>query len=364
MSTPYNPLEAYRAEKYVSKRYSHLSNTAIHIYFGLKFLEEKHKGFCHPVIADYRSIARVSHVGKNAVGDGLRRLIETGLIKCEIGSSDKGDKKATILTRVSVDDLRRNSPDKNGIAQRLADVLNTRPFMFNGNKTQPLWGVGITGRLTASKPAFQNEPKDKRINGLRLDMPSDCMLFDSDIRSAEPTVIKHILKMSQDVDLYACYMRATECDRRTAKTEVNRLNYDRNSQNKFKYWPEAARNEPVLSNYVKKLHDYKTNLFEQSKKTRSVTTLTGRPIAGEKGKKLHAGHYFNRRVQGTVADIVNAAALELIEMPGVKTLVPMHDAFYVVCTDGMKETIEAGLHRQAKKSGIQIQIKTVCKGPL
>jgi len=364
MSRPYNLLEAHRTEKYVFKRYGQLSNTALHIYSGLRFLEEEQKGFCCQVIATYRDIAKFSNVNKNSVKRGLQLLIANCLVKCEIGSDNKEDRRATVITRVSVDDLRRKSPDENGVVQRLADVLNARPFMFDGKNVQPIWGVGITGRVTASKPGFQQLPKVKRINGLRLGMPSDCMLLDSDIKSADPTIIKHVLNMSQNIDLYACFMHATGCDRSTAKTKVNWLAYCKNSQAVFKHWPEAARNNPVLSDYVTKLHTCKTNLREESKKSRIVRTLTGRLIAAESGMRLHAGRYFNWMIQGTVADIVNAAALEVIEMPEVKTLVPMHDAFYVVCTDGMKETIEEALRTQAKKSGIQIQIKTVCKGPL
>jgi len=363
MSTPYTLLDAHQAEKYVSKRYGHLPHTALHIYTGLRFLEEEQKGFFRPVIADYRAIARVSHVSKNAVRGGLLCLKEKGLVKGEIGSPVKDDKKATILTRVCVDDLKRNSPDKDGIAQRLADVLNTRPFLFDGNMIQPLWSVGITGRVSASKPPFQSLPPDKRINGLRQGMPSDCTLVHSDIKSADPTVIKHVLKMPQKTDLYAALMKAASCDRQAAKETVNMLAYCKNSLAVFKHWPDAARNDPVLFDYVQKLQKYKTDLFEQSQKTRSVKTLTGRPIAAEDGKRLHAGKVFCWKIQGTVADIVNAAALELIDMPEVKTLVPLHDALYVVSAGGAEGAIEATLRAHAQKIGVQIQIKSECKRP-
>ena len=363
MSAVYNLHGAHQAEKYVSKRYGHLPNTAQHIYSGLRFLEEEQDGFCRQVIADYRAIARASHVSKNAVRDGLLCLLEKGLVKGEIGSPVKDDRKATILTRVSVDDLKLNSPDKDGIAQKLADALNKRPFMFDGNMIQPLWSVGITGRVSASQPAFQNLPPDTRINGLRLSMPLDCMLIHSDIKSADPTVIKHVLKMPQDADLYACFMHASGCDRPTAKKTVNKLAYVRDSQAVFQYWPEAARNDPVLSEYVQKLQKYKTDLFCESQKTRSVKTVTGRLIAAEKGMRLHAGKVFCWKIQGTVADIVNAVALELIDMPEVKTLVPLHDALYVVSAGEMKETIEAALRTQAQKRSIPIQVKTECKRP-
>lgn len=169
--------------------------------------------------------------------------------------------------------------------------------------------------------------------------------------------------MTPDTDLYEAYMKAATCDRTTAKKTVNMLAYCKNSQAVFQYWPEAARNDPVLSEYVTKLHDYKADLFCESQKTRYVTTLSGRLIAAEKGMRLHAGKVFNWRIQGSVADIVNAAALELIDRPEVKTVVPLHDALYVVCSGGVKEAIEAALRTQAQKASIQIQIKTECKGP-
>jgi len=363
MSTGYNLLGAHQAEKYVFKRFNYLPHTSLHIYSGIRFLEEEQDGFCSPVIADYRAIARVSHISKNAVGDGLQCLIEKGLVQGAIGSPVKDDKRATRLTRVSVDDLKRNSPDKDGIAQKLADALNKRPFMFDGKMIQPMWSVGITGRVSASKPAFQNLSPDTRINRLRLGMPSDCMLIHADIKSADPTVIKHVLGMPQDTDLYACYMRAAGCDRQAAKKKVNMLAYVRDSQAVFTYWPEAARNDPVLCDYVQKLHDYKTDLFCESQKTRYVTTRTGRRITAEEGMRLHAGKVFCWKIQGTVADIVNAAALELIDMPEVKTLVPLHDALYVVSAGGAEGAIEATLRAHAQKIGVQIQIKSECKRP-
>ena len=363
MSAVYNVLGAHQAEKYVSKRYGYLPNTAHHVYRGLRFLEEEQKGLCCPVIADYRAIARVSHVSKNAVRGGLLCLKENGLVKGEIGSPVKDDKKATILTRVCVDDLKRNSPDKDGIAQRLADVLNTRPFLFDGNMIQPLWSVGITGRVCSSKPNIQGEKEPVRVEGLCAGLPAGYALFHSDIKSADPTVIKHVLNMPQDADLYTCYMHAAECDRKAAKIKVNMLAYVRDSQAVFQYWPEAARNDPVLSEYVMKLQEYKTNLFCQAQKTRSVTTLSGRLIAAEKGMRLHAGKVFNWRIQGSVADIVNAAALELIDRPEVKTVVPLHDALYVVRTGGEEGAVETALLTQAQKLGIQIQVATECKRP-
>ena len=363
MSTGYNLLGAHQAEKYVSKRFNNLPHTSHHIYTGIRFLEEEQDGFCSPVIADFRAIARVSHISKNAVRKGLLCLIEKRLIKGKIGSPVKDDKRATMLTRVCVDDLKRNSPDQEGIAQRLADALKRMPFMFKGKTVTPLWSVARTGRVCSAKPNIQGLKEPVRVEGLCEGLPVGHTLEHADIKSADPTVIKHVLKMPQDADLYACYMRAAGCDRETAKKRVNILAYVRDSQAVFQYWPEATRNDPVLSEYIQKLQNYKSALFCESQKTRSVTTLTGRLIAAEKGMKLHAGRVFNWRVQGTVADIVNAAALELIDMPEVKTLVPLHDALYVIVAYGAEGAIEAALRTQAQKWGIPIQIKTECKRP-
>lgn len=363
MSTPYNLLGAHQAEKYVFKRFNCLSHTALHIYAGIRFLEEEQRGFCCQVFADYRAIARVSHVTKNAVRDGLLCLMEAGLVNAEIGSPVKDDKRATMLTRVCVDDLKRNSPDQEGIAQRLADALKRMPFMFKGKTVTPLWSVARTGRVCSAKPNIQGLKEPVRVEGLCEGLPVGHTLEHADIKSADPTVIKHVLNMPQDADLYTCYMHAAECDRKAAKIKVNMLAYVRDSPAVFQYWPEAARNDPVLSEYVMKLQEYKTNLFCQAQKTRSVTTLTGRPIAAETGERLHAGRVFNWRIQGTIADIVNDAALELIDRPEVKTVVPLHDALYVVRTGGEEGAVETALLTQAQKLGIQIQVATECKRP-
>lgn len=364
MRAAYNLLDAHRAEKYVFKSFGHLSNTSLHIYSGLKFLEEDQNGFGKIVVANYKDIAEAGNVSKNSVGDGLTCLIESGLVKGEIGSQVKDDKRATTLTRVSIDDLKRNSPDKDGVAQKFADALNTRPFMFNGQTIKPSWNVGRTGRVCSSMPNIQGMKETERVGGLCAGFPAGYALVHADIKSAEPSVIKHVLGMTPDTDLYAAYMKAAVCDRPTAKKKVNMLAYCKNSLAIFAHWSEAARNDPVLSDYVTKLHSYKINLFEQSRKTRTVTTLTGRLIAAEEEKRVHAGRYFNWKIQGTVADIVNAAALELIDKPEVQTVVPLHDALYVVIAAGAKTQVEKLLCTEAQKVRVPLKVQASFKDSL
>jgi len=363
MSEDYNLLQAHRAEKYVFKRFRHLPNTSKHIYYGLRFLEEDQNGFGKQIIARYRDIAKAGNVSKNSVKGGLARLIEAGLVKGEIGSPVKDDKMATTLTRVSIDDLKSNSPDKDGIAQKLADALNMRPFMFGGKMISPFWSVGKTGRVCSSKPNIQGMNEIERVGGLCEGLPAGNALVHSDIKSADPSVIKHVLGMTTDTDLYAAYMKAVGCDRPTAKKRVNMLAYCKDSMAVFNHWQESARNDPVLLGYVQKLHAFKTSLFGQSKKTRHVTTLTGRLIAAEEKMRVHAGQYFNWKVQGTVADIVNSAALELLDKPEVKTVVPLHDALYVVIVGDAKKLIEKTLEHQASKAGIRIKEETTLTLP-
>ena len=361
MSDSYNYRSAYQADKYVFKRFRGiLSHTALHIYRSLSFLEESQgKGFCKTFIATYRDIERASAVSKNSVKQGLLELFEKGLVKVKIGSPVKDDKIATVITRVSIDELRQRkaSPDEAGVAQMLADALNKQSFMYNGKNVQPIWEAKHTGRVCSAKPNFQGDNENKRLEGLQGGLKPGQVLLYADIKSADPTVIKHLLGQPQELDLYGRYMNAAVCDKKEAKNKVNMLSYCPDSLKIFHHWPEKARNDPILVEYVNKLHAYKTKLFAEAKKNRYVTTMTGRRIYAEEGKRLHAGVVLCWRVQGTVADIVNGVALDLIRRPEVKLVLPVHDALYVVALTDADLRIGEQLIQSARQLGITINVK-------
>jgi len=66
-----------------------------------------------------------------------------------------------------------------------------------------------------------------------------------------------------------------------------------------------------------------------------VNTLSGRKIEADRGKAAHRGKILAWQIQGTVADILNAACLKIIELESSKhwkLCFPEHDAAYVIGT--------------------------------
>ena len=111
----------------------------------------------------------------------------------------------------------------------------------------------------------------------------------------------------------------------------------------------------MLRDYVEKLADYKAMLFATSRRTRTVTTLTGRSMVAEKGRHIHAGIAMNWRVQGTIADIVNDACLRLLDCASV--IVPVHDAVYAVLPVDKAGLIDETITEKVREIGLSLQIK-------
>jgi DNA polymerase I-like protein with 3'-5' exonuclease and polymerase domains len=161
-------------------------------------------------------------------------------------------------------------------------------------------------------------------------------------------------------DLYALLMKAGGFERQKAKDMLNALAYSRNTQAYFAHWPEDAQSDATLRAYAEALHGYKLPLLKDARKTRYVTTFTGRKIVVEKGMRLHAGKTFNWRVQGTVADIINPACLSLLGV--VKVVIPMHDAIYAVlpiCSGA--EYVACLIKSSAHEIGIDVDVQTEVK---
>jgi len=357
----YNLCDAHAAEKYVLKRYSHLKNSSIHVYQSITFLEEIHNGFCNELVTTYREIEKWAYVGKDTLKAALAELAENGLLRVSFGSQIKDDDKATTIQRISIDDIQRASCNGEQTAHKLAHILNERPLIINGRAVQPIWSVLRTGRVSASKPAVQNMSSLDRKNGLMKGLSAGMSLIYADIKSADPTVIKHILKTNQSTDLYRIYSDATGECRSVAKKKINTLAYCKNSEKVFYHWPDAAKANEELRKYVEDLHRCKSDVFAESKKSRSVRTLTGRLITAEKGIRLHAGMVFNWKIQGTVADIINTSALDLFTDQAVTSIMPVHDALYVVMQSTAPEKtqmVERCIYDNAKtKVGFQPRLE-------
>ena len=340
-------------ELYVLWNYS-LSAPALHLYRGMRWLEREKSGLCKTVVAEYRDLAAFTRINIKTMKKKLMELQEKGLIELAIGSPITTERKATAFRRRTLDEIKTKSIQGDGDAHRLATALSGRAFDFGGKIVKPMWTVGITGRVMSSKPNIQGLKGADRLAGLKTGLSQDQVLVTADIKAAEPTLIKHLLGIPKERDLYQEYMSATACSRNDAKKAINRLSYCKNTLACFRYWPESA--QAILGDYVQKLAAYKAALCTEFKTTRSTTTLTGRRIAAEKGRRIHAGHPLNWRVQGTVADIINAACLRLLESAGV--VIPMHDALYVILPSEKSGAVEGSIIDKAREIGLSVELET------
>jgi len=339
-------------ETYVRQRFP-LRGPPLHIYAGLRWMERKKSGFCRPVYINQRDIADISGINVKSVKPSLAEMMELGVIDWKNGTPIKGGKIATMIRRKTLAELQARLALGDDDACRLARALSGRSFVFEGDTVKPTWTPAHTGRVCSSNPNVQGKPSAARLAGLRAGLRQGQVLVHADIRQAEPTLIKHLLHIPVDRDLYAEYMAVMGCPKPDAKKAINTLAYCKATLAVFAHWPEAA--QAALRDYVEPLAEYKAKLFAASRRTRSVTTLTGRTINAGKGVRLHPGTIMNWRIQGTVADVVNAACLRLLDCASV--LVPLHDAVYAVVPTDQAATVEASITDKAREVGLPLTVK-------
>lgn len=344
---------------YVRKSFS-LSGKAQHLYDAMRWLEvdmmRKKSGtaFCETMFVGYRQIADAARIDIKSVKLALQEMQTAGLVEVKFGSPIKTEKRATEIRRKSLDEIKAISLRGDGDAQRLAVKLAGRTFQFEGKLIKPFWSVSRTGRVISSTPNVQGKNAADRLAGLKAGLKDGFVLVHADIKQAEPSLIKHLLDIPQQRDLYQEIMAAIGCPRALAKKRINTLAYCRDSLACFAHWPAAAQH--ALGDYVQRLAVYKAELFTDSRKRRAVTTLTGRTIVAEKGLRVHPGNYFNWRIQGTVADIVNAACLHLLD--SAIAIVPVHDAVYAVLSKDNATLVEAAIIERAREIGLTLNVET------
>lgn len=345
-------------EKYVRHNIP-LSRTAHHLYAAARWLEMEKSVFCGLVVAGYDELTAAARIDEDSVKPSLLEMQEKGVMEVKIGSPIKKDAKATEFRRLTLAGIKARLPPDSD-ARKLAKALAGRPFEFEGELKRPCWNAGHTGRVCSKHPNFQGLPANRRVQGLMQNVGPGRMLVCADIKQAEPTIIKHILGFPKETDLYALLMEATGVDRQKSKDMLNALAYSRNTQGFFSHWPDRARSDATLGSYADHLHRYKQALLKDVRKSRTVTTLTGRRVAAEKGMRLHAGMPFNWRVQGTVADIINPVCLALLDIS--KVVIPMHDAIYAVLPDNSDTAFVADMITvRAREIGIAVSVQTEVK---
>lgn len=117
--------------------------------------------------------------------------------------------------------------------------------------------------------------------------------------------------------------------------------------------------------YAEALTAYKEKLWTagtpHGKQRRFTNTLTGRKIEANRGARVHRGQVLSWQIQGTVADILNAACLKIIGLETSKhwkLCVPEHDAAYVIGTPEQAAEIGQIMEEEAKRIKQPLTVKT------
>lgn len=356
----YPSTEADSLESFVRKTFR-LPPKAQHLYGALRWLEKSKLGFCKPVCAGYRDISGEAGIGIEFVKPALLELQEKGLIRLAIGDPIKLQKRATSVQRLTLDEVKTKSTQGDHSCHRLGQALNARPaFLFNGIDVKPSWSVATTGRVMSSGPNIQGMPGAKRIAGLQSGLQAGQMLVDADIKAADPTVIKSLLGIPPNRDLYQEYASAVGCSRDDAKKPVNTLSYCRRLDGYFGHLSETA--QAVLRDYYTALKPYRTALFAEAQRQHGITTMTGRFMHADPGERLHPGKVLSWRVQGTVADIINAACLRLLDIATV--VLPVHDAILAILPAEKASLVADAINDEAHKIGLTVRVKVQEYPPL
>lgn len=357
---PDYPVErAIALERYVRYKFP-LSLLGYRMYEAIKWLEMKKTGLCQLVFAGYDELASESRIDARNIKKSLVELRELGVMWVKIGTPIKNGGIATEIRRFTIAEIKQMHPHDDDAA-KLAEKLRAMPFEFEGEKICPYWDEGITGRVSAKRPGFQTFNDLRRWKGLTRDIKPGMMMVYADVKQAEPTVIKHLLNLPLDTDLYGLLTEATGFNKKAVKSMMNALAYGKNSLAYFAHWPDKAICDNTLRTYAELVQRYKTELLREARKTWSVKTLQGRLVTVIKDKKrLHAGRPLNWRVQGTIADIINPICLGLFDK--AELVIPLHDGIYALLPTAIGETYVADLITEgARQIGIAARVVTQVK---
>jgi DNA polymerase I-like protein with 3'-5' exonuclease and polymerase domains len=139
------------------------------------------------------------------------------------------------------------------------------------------------------------------------------------------------------------------------------LAYSKSAVDIIKHWNSRARDE--FGAYAEALDGYKEKLWESGKpnnERRFADTLGGSRIYANKSERPHRGKPLNWHVQGTVADIINAASLEIIQREqaeGWQFLFPVHDSIYAIGKPQQSEELKEVIIRKAKDIGLDLSVE-------
>jgi len=373
----YDDRGADRLEDYVRKRYGQdMSNSEMHLYvMGLRYLERQGAGLCETVVKSLAILAAAARLSINTVVLALEKCVALGLIDYMPGQALRRGAAAQVRRRsiqeleqgVSRAVLRRHTPIP---AERNAERLRGRLFWYGGREVSPLWHAAKTGRLGMRKPCPQNDSKETRRDNLRGGLRQNHELVHVDFRQAEPTVGRHILTTENlcpaqwPADVYqelGAYLGQPRND--VKPLFMAGLFYSHSAVAHAHKWGILPGH--FINELAKACDEYKARLWQRSKPRkghrRHVHTLGGTLIEALKNERVHKGRLFNWQVQGTVADVMNAAVAELLDLEAERDwqfLFPVHDAVYLAGPAGSGREVEAIMQKHARALGLTLECET------
>lgn len=361
-----------KLNNYVRLKYrNQLKNGAMQLYLlAMPYLEEKQLGFCQPVTANYEQIAKAACKDYSGLKAPLMELKDV-LCDIQIGKPIRNGGIATVIRRYTLSELKKpklkskiidKSPDH---ARELSKILEGRPFIYGDNpECKPFWNITKTYRVSSKEPNVQGDSKAKRAKMLCHGLKDGQILFDLDIKQAEPAIIQQVLKYKLPSDPYKVLAKIMGVDRNKAKIELNKLAYAKSAVKIIQHWPLRA--QELFGPYAEALDDYKEKLWESGKpkgrQRRFADTLGGSRIYANKGERPHRGKPLNWHVQGSVADIINSASLEIIQREQAESwrlLFPVHDSIYVVGKTQQSEDLKQVIIGKAK--GLELDLSVDVK---
>jgi hypothetical protein len=189
------------------------------------------------------------------------------------------------------------------------------------------------------------------------------VLIYADYKRAEPTLIQQVIGYRFEADPYQTAADLLGIDRDSAKKKVNALAYFSDSKTSLSLWncPPA---EAIFLPYAEALNAYKETLWTKgaprNKKRRFVNTPSGRKIEANRGDPPHRGQILAWQIQGTVAELTNAACLKIIELEEAKKwklCAPLHDAVYVIGTPEQAAEIGQIMEAEAARLTLPLTVK-------
>jgi hypothetical protein len=236
--------------------------------------------------------------------------------------------------------------------------LQSRGIILNGSLVHPRIGIGtVTGRVVYRDPALQNLPKFDRLT--RLGPVVDGRgIVRADYREFEPRILHAILRRRGLIgwdagdDLYRT-LGGDQVDRSEVKVTVNRLI---NSGGRL-----SGAVGDRLAEFARALATHRGDLARQAKATGRVETLTGRSILVDADVQNHAGRCVNGVVQGTAADIFNAAVLCVayaLEMEGLPAAVAflLFDELWVECDPDVEPQVVELVRREMEAAPVVVGV--------